>query len=264
MTPRARNKTTPVTSNLEEESRRFARDTVRNPERAEEFSEQLIDTCRKVQGKDFLIVHDPGGWGHARMETCLEWEKGIVNGVAAAIGQMDYSYLVTQYFRSSFGWREAARDFREQLSFFSHKAEIMAAWLRFVIAHVGNLNVILVGVSQGAAFGNAVIQCLDEGAPVYSIELGFPFIYKSHRKITKRTLAIDSNGEQPDKLVVGSLWDGLAIFAAAPFKWLGHRWRGEKVSLPHCVNTPGHAYDWSNQFIENEVRGFLRKNFAVR
>jgi len=263
-TPRARNKANPITGNLEEESHRFAREIVRNPKQAEELSEQLIDACREVRGKDFLIVHDPGGWGHARMETCLEWEKGIVNGVAAAIGQMGYSYLVTQYFRSGFGWRDVFEDSREQLSFFSHKAEKMAAWLRFIVAHVENVNVILVGVSQGAAFGNAVMQRLDEGAPVYSIELGFPFVYRSRRKITKRTLAIDDNGEQPDKLVVGSLWDGMGIFAAAPFKWIGHHLRGEKVSLPHCVNTPGHAYDWGNPFIENRIRGFLKRNFTVR
>jgi len=198
------------------------------------------------------------------METCLDWEKGIVHGVASVIGEMGYSFLITQYFRSGFGFREEAADFREQLRFFANKAGKMAAWLRFVIEHTGKITVILVGVSQGAAFGNAVMQRLGEGDPVYSIELGFPIIYKSRRRINKRTLVIDSNGEQPDKLVRGSLWDGIGIFAAAPFKWIGHRLRGEKVSLPHCVNTPGHAYDWRNPFIQKRVRGFLEANFAVR
>jgi hypothetical protein len=155
-------------------------------------------------------------------------------------------------------------DLLEQLRFFPGKAGKMASWLSFVIEHTSYRAVILVGVSQGAAFGNAVMQQLDESDPVYGIELAFPFIYKEHRRTNKRTLAIDSNGKQPDKLVEGRLWDGVAIFTAAPFKWIGHRLRGEKVSLPHCVNTPGHEYDWGNPFIEKKIRDFLQANFAVR
>ena len=253
-----------ITMNLKHEAYTFTRDIFKGRKQADEFVGRLVEVCSQAEGKDFLIVHNPGGWGRARMETCLEWEKGLVNGIASVIGEMGYSFLITQYFRSGFGCKEEAIDLLEQLRFFSDKAGKMAAWLKFIIRHTDNLTIILMGVSQGAAFGNAVMQRLDEGDPVYSIELGFPFAYKTRRRTKKGILAVDSNGEQPDKLVEGSLWDGMAIFAAAPFKWLGHRLRGEKVSLSHCVNTPGHEYDWSNPFIQSRIRGFLEANFAVR
>ena len=266
MSPTSRAKATrgDITMNLKDEAYTFARDTFKGRKQAEEFAGRLVEVCSRVEGKGFLIVHNPGGWGRAWMENCLEWEKGLVNGIASVIGEMGYNFFITQYFRSGFGCKEEAIDLLEQLRFFSHKAGKMASWLRFIVAHVENVNVILVGVSQGAAFGNAVMQRLGEGDPVYSIELGFPFAYKTRRRTNKRTLAIDSNGEQPDKMVEGSLWDGMAVFAAAPFKWVGHRLRGEKVSLSHCVNPPGHEYHWGNPFIQSRIRGFLKANFAVR
>jgi hypothetical protein len=253
-----------IAMNLKREAYTFARNILKSRKQADEFAGRLVEVCSQAKGKDFLIVHNPGGWGHARMENCLGWEKGTVNGVASVIQKMGYSLLVIQYFRSGFGCKEDVIDLLEQLRFFPDKAGKMASWLSFVIEHTGNRAVILVGVSQGAAFGNAVMQQLDEGGPVYSIELAFPFIYKEHRRTNKRTLAIDSNGKQPDKLVEGRLWDGVAIFTAAPFKWIGHRLRGEKVSLSHCVDAPGHKYDWGNPFIEKKIKDFLQANFAVR
>ncbi len=250
--------------NLNHEAYTSARNIFKSRKQADEFAGRLVEVCSQAEGKDFLIVHNPGGWGRARMETCLEWEKGLVNGIASVIGEMGYSFIITQYFRSGFGCKEEVTDLLEQLRFFSHKAGKMAAWLKFVIGHTDDITIILMGVSQGAAFGNAVMQRLDEGDSVYSIELGFPFAYKTRRRTSKRMLAVDNNGDQPDKMVEGSLWDGMAVFAAAPFKWLGHRLRGEKVSLSHCVNPPGHEYHWGNPSIQSRIRGFLKANFAVR
>jgi len=249
---------------LREDAYRVGREIFKSEEAAGEFAGQVIDVCTEVHGKDFLIVHNPGGWGHARLEQCLEWERGIVGGVKTAMEEMGYSFLLTQYFRSDKGWLEEMRDLREQFRFFSSKADVMAAWLRFIITHVDGIKVILIGVSQGAAFGNSVVQRLGGHYPVYSIELGFPFQYKSWRVITERTLAVEDNGVRPDVLAQGNIWVGARILMAAPFKWLWYYLRGKPVKFAHCVTAPGHEYDWSNPGIQRRIRDFLEANLAPK
>ena len=249
---------------LREDADRLARQLFGSAEEGTDFANQLLDVCGRARGKDFLIVHNPGGWGHARLDQCLAWERSIVDGIKGAIEEMGYSLLLTQYFRSGIGWREQMRDLREQFRFFTPKARAMAGWLRFILEHVNNIKVIFVGVSQGAAFGNSVMRQLGGLYPVYSIELGFPFQYKSWRIITERTLAMDSNGVRPDILAQGNLRVGAGILMAAPFKWMWHRLRGRRVAFAHCVNAPGHEYDWSNPEIQKSIRDFLKAYFGAK
>jgi len=247
---------------LQEDAYRLAREIFKSEEIASNFANHLLDVCIKAEGKYFLVVHNPGGWGHARLDQCLEWERGIVAGVKVMMEEMGNSFLLAQYFRSGEGWWEKMRDLREQFRFFSSKANVMAAWLRFIITHVKGIKVILIGISQGAAFGSAVVQRLGEHFPVYSIEFGFPFQYKSWRVITERTLAVEGNGVRPDVLVQGNMWVGARILMAAPFKWMWYRLRGKPVAFAHCVSAPGHVYDWSNPEIEGRIRIFLETNFG--
>jgi pimeloyl-ACP methyl ester carboxylesterase len=249
---------------LREEADRLAGQLFGSGEAGSDFANQLLDVCARAKGKDFLIVHNPGGWGHARLDECLAWERSIVAGIKGVVEEMGYSLLLTQYFRSGRGWREQMRDLRDQFSFFAPKARAMASWLRFILTHVNDIKVILVGISQGAAFGSSVMRQLGGSYPVYSIELGFPFQYKSWRIITERTLAMDSNGVRPDVLAQGNLRVGAGILMAAPFKWIWHRLRGRRVAFAHCVNAPGHEYDWSNPEIQKPIRDFLKTCFGAK
>jgi pimeloyl-ACP methyl ester carboxylesterase len=249
---------------LREDAYSLARGIFKSQEIADNFANHLLDVCAEAEGKDFIIVHNPGGWGHARLDQCLEWERSIVFGVKAVVEEMGYSFLLTQYFRSGLGWAEDMRDLGEQFRFFSSKADIIAAWLKFIISHVNGIKVILIGISQGAAFGNSVMQQLGGRYPVYSLELGFPFQYKSRRVITERTLAVEDNGVEPDILAQGNIWAGAGILMAAPFKWMWYYLRGKPVEFAHCVSAPGHEYDWSNPEIQRRIRDFLEANFGAR
>jgi len=249
---------------LREEAYRLAEQLFETEEAGIDFANQLLDVCAKARGKDFLVVHNPGGWGHARLNQCLEWERSIVNGIKTAIEEMGYNLSLTQYFRSGTGWREQMRDLKEQFRFFASKAGVMAAWLQFIVTHVKPIKVILVGVSQGAAFGNAVMQRLEGDYPVYSVELGFAFQYRSRRLITEKILVVEGNGLMYDALSQGSLWVGARILMAAPFKWMWHRLRGRQVAFAHCISAPGHEYNWANPEINGRIRGFLEANFGTR
>jgi hypothetical protein len=262
--PRGLNNMTSANLTLREEANNLAQQLFGNKEAGADFANQVLDVCTRARGKDFLIVHNPGGWGHARLDQCLEWERSIVDGIKGVMEEMGYSFLLTQYFRSGRGWREQMCDLGEQFRFFVPKAGVMASWLRFIITHVSGIKVILVGISQGAAFSSSVMRQLGGLSPVYSIELGFPFQYKSWRIITARTLAIDSNGVRPDVLAQGNLRVGAKILMAAPFKWMWHRLRGKRVAFAHCVNAPGHEYDWSNPEIQKPIRGFLKTCFGAK
>ncbi|UCH50377.1 MAG: hypothetical protein JSV54_04940, partial [Chloroflexota bacterium] len=205
---------------LREEVDNLAQQLFGNKEAASDFADQLMDICTRAIDKEFLVVHNPGGWGHARLDQCLEWERGIVYGVKGAIEEMGHSLLLTQYFRSGTGCWDKMRDLVEQFGFFSGKANVMEAWLQFIMAHINNIKVILVGISQGAAFSSAVMMQLGGRYPVYSIELGFPFMYKSRRVVTERTLVVGGSGLGYDALAQGNLWVGAGILIAAPFKWI--------------------------------------------
>jgi hypothetical protein len=232
-------------------------------ERVAAFTGRVMDTCARAQGKDFLLVHNPGGWGNRVFEQCLDWERSVVNGVSATIEKMGYNQLVIQYLRSGMGWGEWLWDIRDQLRFFAHKAKIMAAELELVTRHLDNLKVILIGVSQGAAFANAVMRQLDGHHRFYSIELGMFFLHLSRRVVTERTLSMDSNGSEPDAAVRRDMLPVFRAYAAAPVRWVGLLLKGRPIRFTYCVNVRGHNYDWGYPEVQKQVTDFLRANFGT-
>ena len=228
------------------------------------FSNRLLDICTRAQGKDFLIIHNPGGWGTTPLEHLLQWERSIVEGVSATIEGLGYSWLQMQYFRTDNGWREIIRDIKEQFRFFASKAKVMAAELKFVTRHLNTPRVILIGVSQGAAFSNAVVRQLGELHQVYSIELGMPFPYKSRRIITENTLALDSNGLMPDALMEWDIATIVKTYFAAPYRWIKYRLQGKPEKFTYCINVPGHDYNWEYPEVQGQVEDFLKTSFGTK
>ncbi|HEY77786.1 MAG TPA: hypothetical protein G4O09_01580 [Dehalococcoidia bacterium] len=249
---------------LQDEAQEVARRFFGNREgKVAAFTGRVIDTCARAQGKDFLLIHNPGGWGNRTFEQCLDWERSLVNGVSAAIERLGYDQLMIQYLRSGMGWGEWLRDIRDQLRFFAAKAKIMAAELELVTRHLDDLKVILIGVSQGAAFANAVMRQLDGHHRVYSIELGMFFFHLSRRVVTERTLSMDSNGSEPDAAVRRDMLPVFRAYAAAPVRWAGLLLKGRPVRFTYCVNVRGHNYDWGYPEVQKQVTDFLRANFGT-
>jgi len=253
---------------LQEEAQYLAQQLFGNEtERCTSFTNRFLDICTKAQGKDFLLIHNPGGWGGTSLEHCMRWERSIVEGVSDTIQRLGYSWLLIQYFRSGSSWWAHMRDVKDQAHFFlkgkSFKTKIMAAELKFLTRHINNLKVIMVGVSQGAAFSNAVMLQLGGLRQVYSIELGMPFFYRSRRVVTKRTLAMDSNGLMPDALMEWDIITAVKAFSAAPFRWIKYRLQGKPVKLTHCINLPGHDYNWDYPEVRQQVGDFLDINFGT-
>ena len=249
---------------LQEEAHYLARQLFGNDsEKAISFTNRLLDIYTRAGGKDFLIIHNPGGWGNTYIEHCLQWERSIVTGISTTIERLGYTCLLIQHFRSGNGWQEVIRDMKEQFRFFASKAKVMAAELDFLTRHNSTLKVILIGASRGAAFGNAVMQCLDELCQVYSIELGMFFLQRPRRVVTERTLAIDSNGLMPDAMMEWNFITMLKAFSVAPFRWIKYRLAGKPVKFSYCINVPGHEYNWDYPEVRRQIGDFLELNFAT-
>jgi len=250
---------------LQEEAYHLAQQLFGNDsEQCANFTDRLLDIYARAQGKDFLLIHNPGGWGDTRIERCLQWERSIVNGVSATIGQLDYNWLLIQHFRNYGGWLGHVRDCEEIYGFFSFKARELAAELKFLVSHINSIKIILIGISQGAAFNNAVMQHLDGLDRVYSIELGMFFLRRSWRVITERTLEIEGNGLMPDAMMEWKLAPMLKAFCGAPFRWIKYQLQRKPMKFSHCINTPGHEYNWEYPEVRRQIEDFLSLKFGTK
>ncbi len=254
---------------LQEEANHLAQQLFGNDsEKCAGFTKRLLDICTRAQGKDFLLIHNPGGWGSTHLEHCMRWERSIVEGVSDTIERLGYSWLLIQHFRSGSSWWAHMRDIKDQAYFFlkgkTFKAEVMAAELEFIIRHLSSIKVITIGVSQGAAFDNAVMQHLHGLHQVYSLELGMPFFYRSRRVVTERTLALDSNGLMPDALMEWDIITAVKAFSAAPFRWIKYRLQRKPVKFSHCINLPGHDYNWDYPEVRQQIGEFIDINFGTK
>jgi pimeloyl-ACP methyl ester carboxylesterase len=231
-----------------------------------DFTRCLLDFYEQAEGKDFLVIHNPGGWGSSRLDRCLEWEKSIVEGVGSAIARLGYSAALTQYFRTRDTQWAHFLDVMEQVRIFFKgrysQARVLAAQLAFIMRHVDRVRIIMVGVSQGAGFSNAVMRQLGDGHRVYSIELGTMFIQVPRRLCTDHTLVIDNNGIEPDPFVRRDLWAGTRAYAVAPLRWMKYRMLGKPQRFTHCVVMRGHDYSWEYTGVRQQIETFLGARFG--
>ncbi len=250
---------------LREEARYLGQQLFGNRlEKIDNFTNRLLDISTRVRGKDFLLVHNSGGWGSADMGHCLQWERSLVTGVSDTMEKLGHTSLLIHYLRTGRGWREKIRDVKEQFQFFAFKARLMATELRFLTQHINPPKVLLIGVSQGAAFSNAVMRDLTDLGLVYSIELGMPFNQRSQRLVTEKTLVLNSNGLMPDATVQGNLVGALEAYLVGPFKWLMYQLRRRPVRFAQCINAPGHDYDWGYPEVKQQIEDFLKLNFGTK
>jgi len=252
---------------LQTEARRVAEDLYgkHNGDSAH-FTERLIGMVEEAGNKDFLVIHNPGGWGSSPLERCLDWERSIIEGVTTTIQRLGYSAAVMQHLRSGNNWWSHLRDLRDQERFLfrgrTSKARVLATEVNFVTRCTDGLRVILVGVSQGAAFSNAVMRQLGEARRVYSIELGIIFAHVPRRVVTDRTLAIDSNGICPDPMVQRDVREGIKSYGMAPVLWLKYQLQRRPQRFTRCIHMPGHDYSWDYPEVRHRIEDFLSTTFG--
>jgi hypothetical protein len=239
-----------------------------NRRKKEQFIKRLEMYFSKGANKDFLIIHSPGGWGNTEWKDLLDWEKSIVTGVTATLEKLGYSYNIVQYFRSGNGWLRHMMDVPKETRFFltgtSTRAKVMAEEVELLLKYLSKMRIVLVGASQGAAFDNIAMEKLDHQERVYSIELGTFFPRVPRRKLTKRTLAIDCNGIQPDPMCQRNLPAGIKSYIKAFYHWFKGQIERKPVKFTHCINTPGHEYHWEFPAVHTNITEFLTAHLGVK
>jgi hypothetical protein len=254
-----------VALTLREEARRLGRQLFgEDAAQISRFAERLEALYQDARDKDFLLIHNPGGWGNSSLDNCLLWERSVVAGISATLEKLGYRLSFSQHLRGGSGWREHLRDVRDYVRFFSGKRRVLAAEVEFLTEHLENLQVILIGISQGAGFSNAVMQRLSELKRVYSIELGVFFYYRPRRVLTERTLAIDHNGLAPDAVIEGNLLTMAMTLPAACFRWIKYRLKGRPVKFSRCIKLAGHDYHWEYPRVGQQIGDFLKLNFGAK
>ncbi|MFC1873504.1 hypothetical protein ACFLW3_01665, partial [Chloroflexota bacterium] len=241
-------------SSLDKEAEHLAQMLFANkPGQSADFARTLLDIHRQVRGKEFLLIHNPGGYGNKSLDRCLKWERSAVTGVSDAIDQLEYTWVLTQHFRASSGCLGLIKNVKGLCRLSDRKVNIMVQKLQFIARHNPSLKIIMISISQGAAFSNAVMQRLNEFPQVYSIELGIFFLHKPQRVLGERTLAIDSNGTSPDAAYQGDILNIAKTYLTAPFRLLKYRLQGNPKTITYCVNVPGHNYDWSYPAVRLQI-----------
>ena len=225
------------------------------------FANHLLELYAQAEGKDFLLIHNPGGWGNSHLGLTQEWEKSIVEGIKADLEVRGYRTAFVQYQRTQEGWWEKAIDVKEQWFFFVSKSKMLAAELRFISQHLESLKIVMVGVSQGAAFSNAVLQRTRDMSQIRSIEVGIPFFYQSRRRMSYRSLILDSNGLKPDAMTERRLVAIVRAFVAAWFRWTYYRLRGAPKKFSDCIHVSGHDYHWRYPGVHGQIEYFLDTTF---
>lgn len=225
------------------------------------FINRVLESYNRVKDKDTLIMHNPGGWGFTDIEHLIYWERSVVEGFKNTLTKMGRNWVFQQYYRASPRWYRYFTNGPEQFRFYFtgkfFKARLQAAELNFLTEHVSNLKILLLGVSQGAAFGNTVMMHLNNNPHIYSIELGTFFVHMKRRILTERTLALDSNGIVPDPVSLFRIGPAAKAYATAPYRWIKYKLQGKPVKFTYCINVPGHEYKWEFPGVGARIESFI-------
>jgi pimeloyl-ACP methyl ester carboxylesterase len=142
----------------------------------------------------------------------------------------------------------------------THKIEVLAAGIDFLTQQLPESKIILVGLSQGAAFSSEVMKLLSDNPQAYSIEAGIPFYTEPFQ--SERNFVINCNGITPDALSEGNFGGLAQAYLSAPFKWLSSKIQGKEIKRPgDYIQIPGHDYRLDQPEVSSQITEFLTDNF---
>ncbi|MFH1169580.1 MAG: hypothetical protein V1691_02685, partial [Chloroflexota bacterium] len=141
------------------------------------FFDQLLATYVSAEGKDFVVVFNPGGWGWSYPDQSEGWHS-ILDGIGLELSEMGYRSVVVNYRRTSDTFLGSAKEFIEATMHYPSKAEDLAQRVDFLTSNIPDLRVIVAGESNGTLIADRVMNILQDNQQVYSIQTGTPFWHK--------------------------------------------------------------------------------------
>jgi hypothetical protein len=228
------------------------------PEEYEVFVSQLLALYSEAEGKDFVIVFNPGGWGWNLVETSPGWWS-IFDGINSELESLGYTSLMLNYQRGVDSFLGRLDETGEMIIGYQSQAKDLACRAEFLTTHIPDLKVILAGESTGTILTDSTMKILADNPQVYSIQTGPPFW---HRTTTlERTLVLTDNGIVPDSFSQGDYW---GIIWGYFKNWFNlSEPKDDFGTTPHYIAAPGHDYWWQYPGVCSQITDFLRENFAI-
>lgn len=240
---------------IKADAARVARDFCADTDAAEDFRRELLALYLEAEGKDVVMVFNPGGWGTKSLTDSPGWQS-IADGIAAKLEAMGYDLLTLDYHRTEENLLGIMNEISQMAGKYGDKAQEMALRMDFLTRHRPSVTVVLAAESNGLIISDQVMLRLRDNCRVSSIGTGPPFWYRCQAE--ERVLILNSNGREPDTFSRGN-------FAAMIRANLGAL-LGVNESIPsegdvfNIVLAPGHHYNWQYPQVADSISAFLERS----
>ena len=230
-------------------------------EKCDDFASQLLAVYSEAQGKDFIMLFNPGGWGWSLLTDISPGWWSILTGIESELDSLGYTSLLLNHLRTPETLVGCLNEPVEMMTLYPSKAEDLASRVEFVTSHIPDLRVIMIGECNGTVICDSVMDILQDNPQVYSIQMGPPFWHKDNIMLD-RTLLINSNGIIPDSFSQGDF--GAMIWGTIKALFGISQPRDDQGNILYYVRAPGHDYWWHHPGVCSQVVNFLGENFSRR
>lgn len=208
---------------------------------------------------DVLVVAHMGGWGHVPLEQ-TEDLRPIVFGIEEYLRSRGLRGLRFCYDRTGGGTVAGKLAvLAELVGLHETGAARFARQLEQTLRDRPHLRAVMVGLSNGAAFGNSTAEQLEDWAleRVSSVEVGTPFV----RPVFSDPAVLSLINEERDPLPAGDIAALLGNVVSAWWEQFQARRAGRELHFHDALHFTGHEYTWD--VIGPVVAGFLDQRLGL-
>lgn len=225
-----------------------------------ELRNRMLQIFVDTASADVVILYNPGGWGRSTIGGDGQWGP-VVREMDALLEDQGYTTVLQSFVRTpevtTFGVIE---ELQELLTCFPTKCEDQVKVVQFLTQNRPDIQVIVTGLSQGAAYTNEVSKLLESNDQVYGVAAGVPFFYSEVE--TDRTLVLENNGIESDALKEGDAPALVKTTIGTYFEWLWHGFDGGPLGAGAYYDPPGHDYHWEDPGVAPLITDFLDSHFG--
>lgn len=219
---------------------------------------QFQESLNSASLNNVIVIFNSGGWGNTPPKEAKDLTP-IVEGIEKTLSNFGYNSTVIPYERTKNSFLGKITSTKELTASFPKQSKELAQQLNYFLENNSGTKIVMVGLSNGAAFTDSTISNIPENIKekVYAIEVGIPFWQKKFA--SENILRLD---KPSDPLSEGKIRTLLFSFLKAPFKIFLAKVSGFNLSFSQAVQFPGHGYSWDSPEVGGKITSFLETKFA--
>ncbi len=222
-------------------------------DKCKNFVKQILASYVKAKDVDVVVFVNSGGWGWSAIDQSNERE--LAPGIDGLLTGLGNSTLWIDYYRTEANFYGAMGEVMMALSTNPARGQELAARTNFLTDNLPDLEVILLGISNGCTICSGAMPILEENERVYSIQLGPPVW--NNNSYLENVLLLRTNGTIPDSFSHGDI---ITIIRASIEGVFGIPQKNEGDILLY-IGAPGHDYDWHYEWMIEQINEFLTTYF---